>query len=108
MPRAHADVGMGLGDRFRRVLRQQARKAGREYARSKRAYEEGREWGENHAGEFGLPTDGEDRGRVVCRRHAEKRAVAVNADGEPACFDEGHPDCEGCAEDVRDGRVQTW
>ncbi len=99
---------MGLGDRLRRVLQQQARKAGREYARSKRAYHEGREWGENHAGEFDLPVDEEDRARIVCRRHAEKRRVAVNGDGQPACFEDGHPDCEGCAEDVREGRVQTW
>ena len=99
---------MGLGDRLRRGLRQQARKAGREYARSRRAYREGREWGQNHADEFDLPVDDEDRAQIVCRRYAEKRRAAGNADGEPAGFEAGHPDCEGCAEDVREGRVQTW
>jgi hypothetical protein len=32
----------------------------------------------------------------------------VNADGEPACYDGDHPDCRGCAEDVREGYVETW
>ena len=99
---------MGLGDKLRRVLHQQARKAGREYALSKRAYRDGRDWGNDRAADFDLPTDEEDRARIVCRRYTEKRRVAVNRDGEPACFDAGHPDCEGCAEDVREGRIQTW
>ncbi|ESP88629.1 hypothetical protein K933_07938 [Candidatus Halobonum tyrrellensis G22] len=104
---------MTLSDRFRRVLRQQARKVGREYARSKEAYEEGRDAGERGVGEgdpaaFDLPTDDEGRARVVCRRHVDRRAVLVDPEGRPACFEAGHPDCEGCAEDVREGAVQTW
>ncbi len=104
---------MTLTDRFRRVLRQQARKAGREYARSRRAYRDGRDGDDAERtwvdpAEFDLPTDADGRARIVCRRHAEERAVAVDAAGRPACFDADHPDCEGCAEDVRDGRVQTW
>nr|WP_313696066.1 hypothetical protein [Halobaculum sp. XH14] len=101
-----------MTDRLRRVLRQQARKAGREYARSRDAYREGR----TDAGtpdladpaEFGLPANDEGDARIVCRRYAEKRAVALDAAGHPDCFEAGNVDCEGCAEDVRGGRVQTW
>ena len=103
---------MGLGEKFRRVVRQQARKAGRQYAASKRAYQEGRETTE--AGEppvdpsvFDLPaTDGE--ARIVCRRYAERRTVPVDEAGQPPCFEAGNPACEGCVEDIRDGRVETW
>ncbi|WP_394354271.1 DUF7091 family protein [Halorarum salinum] len=103
---------MTLTDRLRRVLRQQARKAGREYARSRDAYREGRREGgapdRVDPAEFGLPDDGEGNARVVCRRYVERRAVAVDAEGRPDCFEADNVDCEGCAEDVRDGRVQTW
>ena len=113
MPSALSRSDMTLSDRFRRVLRQQARKVGREYARSRRAYEEGRDAGERGVGEgdptaFDLPTDEEGRARIVCRRHVDRRAVLIDPEGRPACFEAGHPDCEGCAEDVREGAVQTW
>ena len=55
-----------------------------------------------------LPTDGDGNVRLVCRRHAEKRAVALDRAGRPACFEEGHPDCEGCVEDIRADRIETW
>lgn len=44
-----------LGDRLRRVVRQQARKAGRQYAESVRAYREGRDGD-------GVGDDGDDGG----------------------------------------------
>jgi hypothetical protein len=82
-------------------LRRAARRAGRTAAKARRAYREGRR-------AAGLPEDDEGRARIVCRRHAERRAVAVDAEGRPACFEADHPDCEGCAEDVREGAVETW
>jgi hypothetical protein len=45
---------------------------------------------------------------MVCRRHAERRAVELDADARPICFEADHPDCEGCVEDIRAGRVETW
>jgi hypothetical protein len=91
-------------DRFERLVRTTFRRAGRRYAEAKRAYRDGR----SVADAFDLPTDEEGRARLVCRRHAERRAVVVDADGRPACFEADHPDCEGCAEDVREGVVETW
>ena len=103
---------MTLTDRLRRVLRQQARKAGREYARTREAYREGWADGSRPApaapADFGLPDDGDGNARIVCRRYAERRAVGVDVRGRPACFEADNVDCEGCAEDVREGRVQSW
>ena len=87
-------------------VRRTVRDVGRQYAEAKRAYEAGRT--ESAAASFDLPTDGEGRARVVCRRYAERRAVAVDEEGRPACFDADHLDCQGCAEDVREGVVETW
>ena len=95
-----------MDDRLARFVRDQFRAAGRQYARAKRAYDDGRD-----ASEFDLPDlprDEEGRVRLVCRRHAERRAVGLDEAGRPACFEAGHPDCEGCAEDVRSGVVETW
>jgi len=78
-----------------------ARTAGRRYAQTLAAYLEGRETGD-------LPRDDAGRVRIVCRRHAERRAVELDDANRPACFDADHPACEGCLEDVRDGRVETW
>lgn len=89
--------------RLARLLRTKLRSAGKQYEEAKRAYEEGKA-----TGAFDLPRDESGRARVVCRRHAEKRAVHVDAEGRPDCFEAGHPDCEGCAEDVRAGVVETW
>lgn len=56
----------------------------------------------------GLPTDDQNRAKIVCRRHAERRAALLDEQYRPACYDAGHPDCEGCVEDVREGRIETW
>ncbi|WP_049928574.1 DUF7091 family protein [Halopiger goleimassiliensis] len=55
-----------------------------------------------------LPTDENDRAKIVCRRYAERRAVRLDDKYRPACFEADHPDCEGCLEDTYDGRIETW
>ena len=86
----------GLG----RVFQSAARAAGRRYAEAKRAYGHGR----TRASAEGLY---DEHARIVCRRYAQKRTVVL--DGyEPDCFETGHPDCEGCVEDIREGSVETW
>jgi hypothetical protein len=90
-----------MDDRIGRAVRRIARTAGRRYAETRRAYREG------HA-TADLPTDEEGRVRIVCRRAAERRAVALDDAGRPACYEGGHPDCEGCVEDVAEGVVETW
>ena len=113
-----------MDDRLEGLLRRKFRAAGRQYARARKAYNEGRDGSDggddrvpslprddSDGGDDrvpSLPRDDEGRARLVCRRHADRRAVAVDDDGRPACFDAGHPDCEGCVEDVRDGIVETW
>lgn len=94
-----------MDDRLRRFVRTTFRNAGRQYAEARREYREGRGGAVVDAD---LPRDEEGRLRIVCRRHAERRAVGVDGAGRPDCFEAGHPDCEGCAEDVRDGVVETW
>lgn len=81
-------------------LRRAFRSAGRQVEQARRAYHEGRG--------FDLPTDEEGRTKIVCRRYAEKRAVEVDSEGRPECFDAEHPACQGCVEDIRDGVVETW
>lgn len=78
-----------------------ARRAGRRVGAAERAFRSGREAG-------ALPTDAEGRVRIVCRRYRERRAVALDDAGRPACFDPDSPDCRGCVEDIREGRVETW
>jgi hypothetical protein len=90
-----------MDDRLERFVRTTFRSAGRRYAEARRAYRDGRL-------SVDLPRDGEGRVRIVCRRAAERRAVALDEVGRPACFEAGHPDCEGCLEDVREGVVETW
>jgi hypothetical protein len=34
--------------------------------------------------------------------------VELDDDLRPDCFDADSVDCRGCAEDVRDGVVETW
>ncbi|WP_418281275.1 DUF7091 family protein [Halorubrum sp. DTA98] len=100
-----------MDDRLERVIRQRLRKAGRRFEEAKRAYTEGKSDpdGENSGTDlYELPSDDDGHARIVCRRYAERRAVAVDAEGRPSCFEPEHPDCEGCAEDVRDGYVETW
>lgn len=100
-----------MDDRLERVIRGQLRKAGRQFEAAKRAYEEGRsntaDAGDG-ADRYDLPTDESGRARIVCRRYAERRTVDVDDAGRPACFEAAHADCEGCAADVRAGRVETW
>ncbi|MFB6234284.1 MAG: hypothetical protein ABEH81_09520 [Halopenitus sp.] len=106
-----------MEDRLGRVIRQQLRKAGRQYEEAKQAYSEAQDGaaesdagsvGDGGADSFDLPTDEDGNARIVCRRYAEKRAVAVEEDGRPACYDPTHPDCEGCVEDIQQGVVETW
>jgi len=90
-----------MDDRLERFVRTTFRSAGRRYAEMRQAYREGRET-------IDLPRDGEGRVRIVCRREAERRAVELDDANRPACYEAGHPDCEGCLEDVREGVVETW
>ncbi len=86
--------------RIERFLHSMAHAAGRRYAESRRAYSHGRT-----RADVDGPYD--EHARIVCRRYAQKRTVIL--DGyEPDCFETGHPDCEGCLEDVREGTVETW
>ncbi|WP_101295178.1 DUF7091 family protein [Halegenticoccus soli] len=96
-----------MEERLERFIRTTFRSAGRRYAEAREAYREGRTATDGADG-FDLPRDGEGRARIVCRRYAEKRAVEVDGEGRPSCFDPEHPDCRGCVEDVRDGVVETW
>lgn len=97
----------GMADRssWGGLFRRAARTAGRKYAETRMAYETGRADGDPTAD---LPTGEDGKARIVCRRYAERRAVAIDDAGHPECFEAGHPDCEGCAEDIRDSRVETW
>jgi hypothetical protein len=94
-----------MDDRLEQFFRSKLRAAGRQYARTKKAYEEGQT---DVDGGFDLPRDDDGRARLVCRRYAERRSVAVDDDGHPSCFDADHPDCVGCVEDIRSGVVETW
>jgi hypothetical protein len=89
-------------DRLARFLRTKLRSAGRQYEQARSAYSQARA-----NALVDLPTDDEGRARVVCRRYAEQRAVALDAGARPECF-EDHPDCRGCVEDIREGSVETW
>jgi hypothetical protein len=87
---------MAEESRIERFARTTARNAGRRYAEFSRAYRDGKR----------ATADGEDA-RIVCRRYAEKRTVALSND-RPDCFDPDHPDCRGCVEDIREGTIETW
>ena len=90
-------------DRLSRFLRGTLRNAGEQYERARQAY------GSAKRGALAdLPTDDEGKARIVCRRHAEERAVSLDEKARPACFDPDHPDCQGCVEDIREGRIETW
>jgi hypothetical protein len=90
-------------DRLSRFLRAKLRAAGEQYGEAAEAYRRAK-----NAAAVDLPVDDDGRAKLVCRRHAERRAVAVDEDGRPSCYEAGHSDCEGCVEDVRDGYVETW
>ncbi len=91
--------------RVNRFLRSKIREAGRQYERARSSYQEGR--GSDPDG-VDVPRDESGRARIVCRRYAEKRAVTLDDEGRPACFDPDHPDCEGCVEDLHAGSIETW
>jgi len=93
---------MGDSPRFTELVRAKLREAGRQYEQARNEY------GAGKAGTYDLPTDGDGNARIVCRRHAEKRAVPVDSKGRPACYEVDHPDCEGCVADIREGTVETW
>ena len=94
--------------RFARFVRSKFRAAGRRYAETTYAYQQGRDATDGNSPDAALPRDEEGRFHIVCRRYAEKRAVGIDGQGHPSCFDADHPDCQGCAEDIRDGTVETW
>lgn len=89
--------------RLERLLRTKLNAAGRRYEETKRAYADAKA-----AALAELPVDDAGKAKIVCRRHAERRAVRLDEDARPACYDPDHPDCRGCAEDVRAGRIETW
>ncbi|XVH32963.1 DUF7091 family protein [Haloferacaceae archaeon DSL9] len=95
-----------MDERLGRFVRTQLRRAGRQYEEARKAYREGK-LGDG-AEEYALPTDEHGRAKIVCRRYAQKRRAKVDREGRPACFDPDHPDCRGCAEDIREGFVETW
>lgn len=98
-----------MDEGFEQFVRDRLREFGKEYERTRRAYAEGkREADESSDAASALPVDEEGRLRLVCRRYAEKRAVAVDEAARPACFDADHVDCVGCVEDIRAGVVETW
>ncbi|SNZ17393.1 hypothetical protein SAMN06269185_3008 [Natronoarchaeum philippinense] len=94
-------VGVADRDRVRRFVSRTLRGAGRQLEEARQAYQEGRTTAS-------LPRDEDGKARIVCRRYAERRSVGLDDHGRPECFDPDHPDCRGCAEDVRDGVVETW
>jgi hypothetical protein len=89
--------------RFARALRATLRSAGRQLAEARAAYSDAK-----RSALADLPQDHDGKARLVCRRHADQRAVRLDDQGRPACYDATHPDCQGCAEDVKDGTVETW
>lgn len=89
--------------RLERLLRTKLNTVGRQFEEAKRAYSDAKT---TTLAE--LPTDDSGKAKIVCRRHAEKRAVAVDTEGRPECYDPDHADCRGCVEDIDDGRIETW
>ncbi|MFB6163205.1 MAG: hypothetical protein ABEJ86_07205 [Halococcoides sp.] len=82
-------------------LRRHARRAGRRLERTRKAFREGRERSRQDRPDA-------DRIGLGCRRHADRRVVDLDGAGRPACFEAGHPDCEGCLDDIEAGRLDTW
>jgi len=91
------------GDDLPSTVSRAVRGAGRRVEEIRRAYRSGR-----GLSGVDLPHDGEGRARIVCRRYAERRAVFLDTDARPECYESDHPACEGCVEDIREGRVETW
>lgn len=79
------------------------RRAGRQIEEAKREYSAAR-----REGRHDLPSDDEGRAKIVCRRFAEERAVDLDDEFRPHCFEADHTDCEGCHEDILEDRIETW
>lgn len=100
----YAGMSDDLDDgRLRRFLRSKLRSAGRQYEEARRAYGAGKA-----AAAADLPRDDDGNAHIVCRRYAERRTVELDQAARPTCFDPDHQDCQGCVEDIRDGRIETW
>ena len=99
-------------DRIERLLRTTLAQAGSQYEEFRQSadsqLEEAREAYRVARNARQLPTDEADRAKIVCRRHTERRAVKLDEQYRPACYEADHPDCEGCVEDIHDGRIETW
>ncbi|APW96815.1 hypothetical protein CHINAEXTREME_03080 [Halobiforma lacisalsi AJ5] len=98
--------------RLERFLRSKLREAGEQYEQIREStdsqLEEAREAYEVAKNARALPSDEAGRAKIICRRYAEKRAAMLDDRYRPACYEDGHPDCEGCVEDVHEGRIETW
>ncbi|WP_181685375.1 DUF7091 family protein [Halorhabdus salina] len=94
---------MAEDDRLASLVRSTLRSAGRQLAEARQAYDDAKQ-----SAREDLPLDDQGQARIVCRRHAERRAVRLDEDGRPHCFDAEHPDCQGCVEDIDDGTIETW
>ncbi|MCU4926127.1 hypothetical protein OB905_09045 [Halobacteria archaeon AArc-dxtr1] len=98
--------------RLERFLRSKLQQVGSQYEEFRRStdaqLDEARGAYEVAKNAHALPTDEKGRARIVCRRYAEQRAAKLDDQYRPACYEADHPDCEGCAEDVRAGRIETW
>jgi hypothetical protein len=98
--------------RLERFIRTTLQEAGEQYESLRTStdgqLEEAREAYYSARNVHGLPTDEHGRVKLVCRRHAERRVALLDDQYRPACYEADHPDCEGCAEDVREGRIETW
>jgi len=88
---------------IQRFIQTTLRSAGRQLQEAKTAYADAK-----RSARADLPQTDDGKARIVYRRYAERRAVALDDEGRPACFDPDHPDCQGCAEDVQDGTVEIW
>ena len=91
------------GGSLQRFIQSTLRSAGRQLEEARTAYADAK-----HSALADLPQRDDGKARIVCRRYAERRAVSLDEQARPACFDPDHPDCQGCAEDVQDGTVETW
>jgi len=90
-------------DRVERIIRQKMQSAGRQIGEAKKTYRHAK-----RAAQADLPFDDSGKARIVCRRHAERRAVELDAEYRPECFDAQSLDCQGCVEDIDEGEIETW
>lgn len=103
-----------MDDRLERFLRIKLREVGKRYAETRESanqqMNEAKEAYRNAQDTVlaDLPQDEHGRAKIVCRRHVERRAVRLDKEGRPACFDAEHPACEGCVEDIRERTIETW